>query len=512
MSGGFTLSAWAIDLTPLRVNRQFRLLFIGRLVSMFALGMLMVVLSVQIYDLTGSSLQVALVNTALGVSTFVGALAGGVLADRVDRRRVILVSRALAIAGLVGLACNASLDEPSVAALYVFAVWDGVTGSIGSTAFGAAVPAVVPRAMLPATGTLMAMCLDLGSAASPLVGGVLAGAGGFALVYWVVAVISVISWLFLFQLRPIRPGASEEAQGGEAAEPAPGAAETEPGPSSVLPGESSGELSGSGSGWRGWRADLVGGLRFASREPVVAAVLLMGFLQIFFASPHVLIPEFVQSTLGGGPEAVGLMYSATSVGAIIATLASGWVPRVRRVGLVIVGVYVSSSMWVVAFGLSPTVAIAAVAMALVGAGDVIGEILRFTVLAERTPDRLRGRVQSLWAAQATVGDSLGGPVLSVGARLIGVGPVIVVGGLVAAVTTALLLLTHPRLRTLTRTPDTGAADTEADSQTEVDTQTDAGTQTNAGTQADAEPGRDPEADLAHKPAHNPAHKPTRSTP
>ena len=107
--GWFDLSGWVIELTPLRVNRQYRLLFTGRLISVFALGMLIVVLSVQTYDLTGSSLQVALVNTVLGLATITGSLAGGVLADRVDRRRVILVSRALAIAGFVGLALNAGL-------------------------------------------------------------------------------------------------------------------------------------------------------------------------------------------------------------------------------------------------------------------------------------------------------------------------------------------------------------------------------------------------------------------
>ncbi len=437
MRGWFDLSGWVIDLTPLRVNRQYRLLFTGRLISVFALGMLIVVLSVQTYDLTGSSLQVALVNTVLGLATITGSLAGGVLADRVDRRRVILVSRALAIAGFVGLALNAGLESPSVAALYVFAVWDGVTGAVGATAFGAAVPAVVPRAMLPATGTLMAVCLDLGSAAAPLAGGVLAARGGAQGVYWAVAAVSLVSWLTLLPLRPIRPG-----QGC--------AGEADPEPPRPRAAAGSGSPKRRGERLREWGADLAGGVRFARSEPVVAAVLVMGFLQIFFASPHVLIPEFVQGHLHAGPEAVGLMYSATSVGAILATLCSGWVPRVRRVGLVIVGVYVASGLGIALFGLAPSVALAAVAMAAVGAGDVVGEILRFTVLAERTPDRLRGRVQSLWTAQVTVGDSLGGPVLSLGARLIGVGPVIVVGGLVAAVTTAALLITHPALRSLTR--------------------------------------------------------------
>ncbi|GAB3458204.1 enterobactin transporter EntS [Kineococcus endophyticus] len=416
MSRFLDLSGWAVDLTPLRESRQFRLLFTGRLVSVFGLGMLAVVLSVQAYDLTGSSLQVAAVNTVLGVATLAGSLAGGVLADRVDRRRVVLVSRALAVVGFVVLALNATADHPSVAVLYVFAVWDGATGAVGATAFGAAVPAVVPPSMLPATGALMALCLDLGSVAAPLVAGFVTGAGGPAAVYWSVVVVSAVSWLVLFRLDPVVPARS-----------APDA-----GPRRSAAGRAV--------------ADLREGFAFARADRVVGAVLLIGFLQIFFASPHVLVPEFVGDDLGGGPEAVGLVYAAPAAGALVAGICSGWIPRVRRTGVLLVVVPAVSALAVAAFGLAPGVWFAVVAMTVVGITDVVGEVLRFTVLAERTPDRLRGRVQSIWSAQVTVGDTLGGPLLAVGARALGTSPVIAVGGVFAAVATLALLLTRPELR------------------------------------------------------------------
>lgn len=426
------LSAVAVDITPLRRYRQFRLLFTGRVVSVFGLGMLMVILSIQTYEITGSSIQVALVNSALGVATVVGGLAGGVLADRCDRRSVILLSRGLAIAGFAGLAVASTWSDPHVAVLYTFAVWDGLTGAAGATAFGAAVPSVVPEDDLPSTGALMAVSLDLGMIAAPLLAGVVSGRWGPSGVYWLVVAISAISWLFLFRLAPMR--ASEEG--------------SDPGHDR----DEGGQAPRAESRWS-WVVDLFEGFAFARKERIVGAVLLMGFLQILLASPHVLVPEFVGQILQGGPEGVGLVYSATSIGAILATICSGWVARVRRAGVVIVIIYMLGGIGVAAFGVAPTVGVAAGAMALVGAADAIGEILRFTILAEQTPDRMRGRVQSLWSSQTTVGDTLGGPILSLLARAVGVAPAIALGGVTAAALTASLLALRPLREHVRRVPD-----------------------------------------------------------
>jgi len=104
-------------------------------------------------------------------------------------------------------------------------------------------------------------------------------------------------------------------------------------------------------------------------------------------------------------------------------------------------------------GLSQSVVLAVVAMTLVGAGDVLGEILRFTLLYERTPDHLRGRVSALWTAQGTAGDALGGPLLTLIARALGAGGAVALGGALAAVATGLVALLVPGLRRAVTEPE-----------------------------------------------------------
>lgn len=426
------LRSLSIDLSPLRRHRAFRLLFAGRAVSIFALSALSVTLSLQVFAMTGSSLHVALVNTALGVCAVLGALLGGVLADRFDRRRVIVISRGAAIVGFALLGLNASLPEPSLVAIYVLAAFDGAVGAVSAAAFGAAVPSVVPEAELPSTGAAMALSADLGSAVAPLLAGVLSAAAGPVAVYWSVVALSVLSWTFLVRVPPLPLPAGNEG--------------------ATTAGESVGLLARARAGAREGLTGLREGVRFARGDRVVGGVLLIGFIQIFLASPYVLIPELVTEHWGGDDAAVGLMYAAPAIGALIAGLASGWIDRCRRLGMLMVLVFAACAVGVAGVGLAPVLWLAVVLMGLVGAGDVIGEILRFTVLSSRTPDALRGRISSLWQAQTTVGDALGGPLLSMGARYLGPAGAVAVGGGLAAILTLSLLWRRPELRRYTFDP------------------------------------------------------------
>ncbi|QJW35861.1 enterobactin transporter EntS [Cellulosimicrobium protaetiae] len=411
---GALLAAIALDVSPLRESRSFRQLFEGRVVSLLGLGMLVVALPVQVYALTGSSLHVAGVNTTLGVTAFAGTLAAGVVADRVDRRRVILWSRSAAVLGFVALLVNSLVETPSLPVIYVVAAWDGLAGGFSVVALAAAVPSLVPPGRLPAVAALQAISLDVGAVVSPLLAGVAVAHGGSALVYAVVVATSVVSLGLLVRLPPLPPGGSDDPDD----EPVP-----------VRP----------------W-ADLVEGVRHVARDRVVGGIVLLGFVQILFASPHVLIPELVDTQLGAGPEVVGLLYSAPAAGALVATLTSGWTGRVRRTGRLLLVVLAASGAGIVVLGTSQSVALAVVAMTLVGVGDVLGEILRFTLLYEHTPDHLRGRVSALWTAQGTAGDALGGPLLTLLARALGPGGAIALGGALAVVATGLVALLVPGLR------------------------------------------------------------------
>lgn len=448
MSAPAFLSALALDLTPLRASRSFRLLFAGRVVSLLGLGMLVVALPVQVYALTGTSLHVAGVNTTLGVAAFAGTLVAGVVADRADRRRVVLWSRSAAIVGFVALLVNSLAESPSVSAIYVIAAWDGLAGGFSVVALAAAVPSLVPRGQLPAVAALQAISLDLGAVVSPLVAGIAIAHGGSSLVFGVVVVASVVSLGFLVRLPSLPPG------GGEAEPGVPGVPDGAASPErdAAPPARAGTATTTTVRAPRPWD-DLVEGLRFVATDRVIGGIILLGFVQILFASPHVLIPELVDKQLGAGPEVVGLLFSAPAVGALVATLTSGWTGRVRRTGRVLLIVFAASGAGVAMLGLSQSVVLAVVAMTLVGAGDVLGEILRFTLLYERTPDHLRGRVSALWTAQGTAGDALGGPLLTLVARALGAGGAIAVGGALAAVATGLVALAVPGLRRAVTEPD-----------------------------------------------------------
>lgn len=448
MSTSGLFSALALDLSPLRASRSFRLLFAGRVVSLLGLGMLVVALPVQVYALTGTSLHVAGVNTTLGVAAFAGTLVAGVVADRLDRRRVILWSRSAAIAGFVALLVNSLAESPSVAAIYAIAAWDGLAGGFSVVALAAAVPSLVPRGQLPAVAALQAISLDLGAVVSPLLAGIAIAHGGSSLVFGVVVVASVVSLGFLVRLPPLPPGGGE----GEPGVPdGAGSPEHDAGAGTTTT-TTTATATATARPPRPWD-DLVEGLRFVATDRVVGGIILLGFVQILFASPHVLVPELVDKQLGAGPEVVGLLFSAPAVGALAATLTSGWTGRVRRTGRVLLIVFAASGAGVAMLGLSQSVVLAVVAMTLVGAGDVLGEILRFTLLYERTPDHLRGRVSALWTAQGTAGDALGGPLLTLIARALGAGGAIAVGGALAAVATGLVALAVPGLRRAVTTPE-----------------------------------------------------------
>ncbi|TGJ94762.1 enterobactin transporter EntS, partial [Actinotalea fermentans ATCC 43279 = JCM 9966 = DSM 3133] len=296
----------------------------------------------------------------------------------------------------------------------------------------------MPRGQLPAVAALQAISLDLGAVVSPLVAGIAIAHGGSSLVFGVVVVASVVSLGFLVRLPSLPPGGGD----GERVVPDGAGSPEHEAPPSAGAGTGTATTTRAPRPWD----DMVEGLRFAATDRVIGGIILLGFVQILFASPHVLVPELVDKQLGAGPEVVGLLFSAPAVGALVATLTSGWTGRVRRTGRLLLIVFAASGAGVAMLGLSQSVVLAVVAMTLVGAGDVLGEILRFTLLYERTPDHLRGRVSALWTAQGTAGDALGGPLLTLIARALGAGGAIAVGGALAAVATGLVALAVPGLR------------------------------------------------------------------
>ncbi|EAP0880741.1 hypothetical protein D0W64_01185, partial [Salmonella enterica] len=135
--------SWLLNLSLLKTHPAFRAVFLARFISIVSLGLLGVAVPVQIQMMTHSTWQVGLSVTLTGGAMFIGLMVGGVLADRYERKKVILLARGTCGIGFIGLCVNSLLPEPSLLAIYLLGLWDGFFASLGVTALLAATPALV---------------------------------------------------------------------------------------------------------------------------------------------------------------------------------------------------------------------------------------------------------------------------------------------------------------------------------------------------------------------------------
>ncbi|MEU8040388.1 enterobactin transporter EntS [Streptosporangium sp. NPDC049078] len=404
----------AMDISPLRSSRAFRDVFVARTVSVFGIGMLMVGVPVQVYAMTGSTVHVGAVSSAEGFALLAGFLWGGVLADRHDRRRLMLVARTAAGIGFALLTLNAFLPSPSLAAIYVLAAWDGLATGVSVTALLAATPALVPPDKLVAAGALNALTVRLGSMLSPALGGLTVSAFGVGWNYAAAAVGTLATLGLLTRLPALRP-----------------AVEVTENPLRAI-----------GSG-----------LRFVASHRVVGSLMLLGLLFMVAGGIPVLMPAFATLRLGGGPATIGLLYAAPACGAVLGSVTSGWTGRSRAPGKALLVASVCGFALLACLGLATHPALAVAILFGYGLVASVEEILRYGLIQAHTPDGYLGRVNALWAAQETGGEAVGALGAGVLGRYLAPGTAIVVYGAASAALALGLALTLTGLRGATLRTD-----------------------------------------------------------
>ncbi|WP_058912087.1 enterobactin transporter EntS [Entomohabitans teleogrylli] len=401
-----------LNLSLLKTNPAFRAVFLARFISILALGLLGVGVPVQIQTLTGSTFQVGMSVTLTGSSMFVGLIVGGVLADRHERRRLILMARATCGIGFIGLCVNALLAQPSLAAIYLLGVWDGFFGAIGVTALLAATPALVGRENLMQAGAITMLTVRLGSVISPMLGGVLLAWGGVAWNYGLAALGTFITLLPLLKLPALMP----------------------PERPRVHP----------------LRA-LLAGLGFLVRNPVVGGIALIGGLLTMATAVRVLYPALAGDWQMSAAQ-IGLMYAALPLGAAVGALTSGRIAHASRPGMLLLLSAVAAFMAIGVFSLMPVWGLGLLCLALFGYLSSISSLLQYTLLQTRTPDEMLGRINGLWTAQNVTGDAIGAALLgSLGVIMTPAGSASAAGWTLAALGMVLTLLLS-QLRRLPPTP------------------------------------------------------------
>ena len=396
-----------VDLAPLRHSRDFRLLFSGQLVSTLGTQLTAVAVPYQVFRITGSSLDVGLVSLAQLIPLLVCSLAGGVLADARDRRRVLMVTEALMTLTSVGLALNAQLGHPALWPLFVFTAAQGGLAGFDRPTFNAAIPRLVPTRDLSAAYALWQVQFQLGIVVGPAVAGLILAGGGAATVYWLDVASFVVSFVSVVAQRPQPPG----------------------------PAATRG----------GWHS-MVEGFSYLRGRQVIQGVYLLDIDAMVFGMPRALFPALGIDFFHGGARAVGFLYAAPGAGALLGALTTGWVGAVRRQGRAVIVAVMVWGAAIAAFGLIDVLWVALVLLAVAGWADVVSAVFRNTILQTAIPDNLRGRLSAIQISVVQGGPRLGDLEAGAVAEVAGTTFSVVSGGVACVVGAALLALALPQFR------------------------------------------------------------------
>jgi MFS family permease len=411
----------ALDLTPLRVSHDFRLLWAGVFVSELGYQFTRVALYIQVFALTGSTAMVGLLGLSGLVGQVTGALTGASFIDAHDRRRILAWSQVLLAAFAAMLLVTSLLARPPIWALFAMnaAMW--FVGAIESPARSAMTPRLVGKGLIPSALALYQVLWQIVQIVGPAIAGVLIEATSSSWAYGVDLVTYAALLIAALAMRPMPP----EHDAADAA---------------------------------GWTA-VKEGFGHVKRERLLQSTFAIDLVAMIFGMPVALFPALALTQFDRGPAVVGLLFAAPSVGALLQALVAGWTRRVRRQGDVVIWAVVGWGAAIAAFGLAgPHLWWALAFLALAGAADVISAIFRSTILQVNVPDRLRGRLAGIFMLVVAGGPKLGDLEAGLVASAFTPTVSVVSGGLACIAGAFVCAAAYPELRRYRAEASTATAD------------------------------------------------------
>src|SRR6266516_323452 len=359
-------------LGPWRVlrNRNYALLFWGQLISSAGTQMQVVAVAWQVYLLTHSAIALGLIGLVQAIPRLIFSLVGGVFADMFDRRKMLLVIEAVLATTSAMLALCTIFHVINIVIIYIVVL---IAASVSAFEFPtrqAIIPGLVRREEMADAMSLSMVMMQLTSIIGPTAGGFAIAWIGVANTYWfdVISYFVVIGSLLLMVVPRIP--AEKRARAGIGA--------------------------------------LVDGMKFLRAHPVILAVLSLDFFAMFFGSPRALLPVYASQIMHIGPQGLGILIAATSIGAVALAPFTGLIGRITRQGLGVVLAIIVWGLCIMAFGLSPTpLWLGVLFLAGAGAADMVSMVLRGLIIQLTTPDEFRGRINSVNAMFVIGGPMLG---------------------------------------------------------------------------------------------------------
>lgn len=388
--------------------RDFRLLWVGQLVSTAGTQMTHVAIAWQLYELTGSELSLGLIGLARLIPLLLFSLGSGVLADAFDRRKLMLLSQSTMLVLSAALAVVTALGLAQPWLILMFIALSSIASTFDLPARQAIVPSLVPRERLGNALSLMILAWQTATIVGPTLAGLLIAVRGGADVVYAVDALSfagVITALLLIRTRHVPPERRNVSIGAA-----------------------------------------VDGLRFVWGTPILFWTMALDFVATFFAGAMTLLPVFAKDVLLVGPEGLGILYAAPSIGAVVAGGVAAWLGTINRQGATLLVAVALYGVFTIVFGVSQSFWLSALMLAGIGASDTISMVIRNTLRQSLTPDSLRGRMVAVNQLFFAGGPQLGEVEAGVVAQRWGAPLSVWSGGLACVLAVGLLALGVPGLR------------------------------------------------------------------
>lgn len=344
----------AMDLSPLKKYRDFRLIFTAGLFSYFGSMITFVALPFQVKELTNSFWAVGLIGMVEIIPLTIFGLYGGVLADHVDRKKMIWFTEFGTLMATLVLFLNARRENPSVFLLFVIAAIFAALSGLKRPSQEAILPRLVSHDDLPSASALMSLRWQFGGIVGPSVGGLLVATYGASAGYLVDCLTFAISLSLLARIKSVPPLIARTAPSIQS---------------------------------------LVEGIRYAFSRKDLLGTYFVDLAAMFLAMPMALFPFWADEI--GAPWALGLFYSSITAGAVVVTIFSGWMRHYPKHGRAVVFGALGWGVAIAFAGTSNSLVIVITCLVIAGAFDQVSALFRGFIWNQSIPDELRGRLAGI---------------------------------------------------------------------------------------------------------------------
>lgn len=406
--------------SPLHVA-DFRKFWLARFSAVVATAIVSVVLGWQVYDIARAdygmspgqaAFQLGLIGLVQFVPMFVLAPFSGLVADRVDRRKVAALAMGIDMTMTLALGFATASGVLTLPLLFGLASLNGVARAFMGPATGSITPSIIPAPLIPRALSLSSMAWQIASVTGPAAGGLLYAASP-AVPYWIASVLLGVGIVAILAIKPLR-----------------------------VPEKKADEHP---------LRSIAEGFAYVRRNRMLLGCVTLDLFAVLLAGATSLLPVYARDILmwNGhpvGPAGLGQMRAAPAIGAAVMALLLAWRPIERNVGVKMLWAVVAFGAVTVVFGISRNYLLSLAMLVLLGAADMVSVFVRGALIQLNTPDEMRGRISSISSLAISASNELGEMQSGVAAALLGATGAVVFGGVGAIVITAAWALIFPELR------------------------------------------------------------------